>query len=1192
MSERNHQKQRQRRHHYHHHQNQHHERCERRSEGGECDGRGNDNDKDDDDDNDDDPYTDVSSMSGEERARDIKLQRRTSSSSIDGCGLEEDGGKRSFSSKSSSPGCDNDFDKNDIVVTNNIDDEIKDDGGDDDDDDDDDDDHESRGRIETSLAWCTSLTNSSTHTSPASTFATTRRNGDDANGIHDDRLRNNINDDGRDIHHDDDDDDDGYLSNNNDNNGDGSGNPRLRHHRSNHHPNTQATLKRATAVTIIPSPPSTYASSPLGGDGSAGSNHDEYDGNVKTPNRIVLPRFYDSEDDGVGGSVVFVDTPSSSAMTMVQMHTQACNQVSNSNTINSNASGTSVAERTSIRNLFMQTLKRQGSSGSLVRFPESPSYLGAGTKGKEDDDGSDVYDDDDLMDDSGSVRDEIVGVDEEFSPPPHLMPYQQRKRLSAREVGEAGGTHRQRRPAGVTFVLPNGDMNPPADALASTDVSGINPPSSPPQMTILNVATSGHRQQGRVLHPPSPLSPSPPSPHSPPPPSQHQNQPPILASKYRIAPIPPFRGRGASTLPQNPKERRQSSSAKSNYSAKEDANSLEGGEKETMRKVKSAMASSNAATAPPSPTPERKRKMQQGSHGAKQQIRTHSSEGNRPPRAPPQHPHPQQQHQQHQQHQQQQQQHHQEVIDSNFPPSASHHSPVSPRGGVGSSGYHIRISSQGSVSSLGSNAAGADDIPVASTSESIKLHHADSREHKYYMQQQKRQQEQLWQQHHTHHHPGQQQQQQQQQHQLHPNYNVNYNALLGREVAQFLHGEHVAKAAERNQQLHQQYHRQERHQPRHSYNPNRPPAPPHGRNSHHHNATPQWVQPQQQQQYGWYTGSHEHLNQHIHIFTPPTTWDAHSNDVAHHHLYQRQVYSPSESEDEGDDFDPLINKSKYSAGIRDDNVRKSGSQQRRQMKLNRYDALPPSASIGQSDLGQVPSNQRLKYYHSDQQGGNVHWNDRRRSDEARRPQQQHSDAHVEESLPSEKSPLLHGGGKYFEYRIDNNVGGRGGGRIQHHGIPPQNAIPSEGAPPSISTKKKKSKRRRHYKVRKWMPRGLKYLLPNLSQIPLAFMHFLFRRSTITFIPLNPPGKRRGLTTDTTVEASATADFGVPKQKRRANRRRRQIEDVITIQARISAPHCRQSTPFSAKHTQNRTCLSAARPIDRAPAIARVSYNKF
>lgn len=464
-----------------------------------------------------------------------------------------------------------------------------------------------------------------------------------------------------------------------------------------------------------------------------------------------------------------------------------------------------------------------------------------------------------------------------------------------------------------------------------------------------------------------------------------------------------------------------------------------------MRKVKSAMASSNAAAASPLPTPERKRKKQLGSDSAKQQIRSHSSEGNRPPRAPPQHPHPQQQHQQ----KQQQQQHHQEVIDSNFPPSAPHHSPVSPRGGVGSGGYHIRISSQGSVSSLGSNVAGADDAHAASAGgESSKLHYADSREHWYYMQKQKTKQEQLWQQHQRNH-PGQQQQ--------HPNYNVNYNAILGREVAQFLHGEHVAKAAERNQQSHQQHHRLERqNQQRHSHNPYGPPAPPHGWNPHHHNASPQWGQPQEQQQHGWYTGSHEHLNQHIRVFTPPTTWDAHSNNVAHHHLYQRQVYSPSGSEDEGDDAsEPLMSKNKYAAAIEDERGRKSGSQQQR--------PFPPSTLLRQSDLGQFPSNQRPRYYHSEHQGGNVHRNDRSTSDKARRPHRQQFAAHVEESLLSEKSSLLHGSGKYIEYRIDHNLGGRDG---QHHVMPPQNIIHNEGAAPGSSTKKKTSKRRRHYKVRK------------------------------------------------------------------------------------------------------------------------------
>jgi hypothetical protein len=373
------------------------------------------------------------------------------------------------------------------------------------------------------------------------------------------------------------------------------------------------------------------------------------------------------------------------------------------------------------------------------------------------------------------------------------------------------------------------------------------------------------------------------------------------------------------------------------------------------------------------------------------------------------------------------------------------------------------------VSSLGSNAAGADEA-AASAGGSGKLHnvtppvmpHPDSGEHWYYMQQQ-------------------QQQKQQQQ----PNYNVNYNAILGREVAQFLHGEHVAKAAERNQQLQRQRQRQEQtSQQRNSYYPYGPPAPPHGWNAPHHNTPPEWARPQQQQQYGWYTGSHEHLNQHIRIFTPPS-------DVAHYHLLHHEPYLPSGSEDEGDDH--LIGNNKTAAGGRNGVSGNIGSQQQqRQIQWNQHGSLPPSASSrGQNDPRQFPSNQLPHYQHIQQQGGDVHWNDRSSRDAAIQRQQQKYGAHVDE-LPSEKSSLLRGGGNYDEYELDNNLGtGRRWGMMmpQHHGMPPQNPLHSKGAPPSSSSKKKKSKRRRHQKARKWECLGFEKSLHQIFISPLTFLHF-------------------------------------------------------------------------------------------------------
>ena len=176
------------------------------------------------------------------------------------------------------------------------------------------------------------------------------------------------------------------------------------------------------------------------------------DGSGKMPGKIAaalaMPRFYDHEDGGQ--SLVFVDAAhSSSAVTTSQGTSPSAhnNQAINADTINSNASGASMAERTSVRNLFMQSVKRQNSSSSVVRLPESPSHRGEGDgeededeeEDENDDDDDDNGDDDDDDEDAGDEDGDGEGRigDDDFSSP-HLMPYQQRKRLSVREAGGGG----------------------------------------------------------------------------------------------------------------------------------------------------------------------------------------------------------------------------------------------------------------------------------------------------------------------------------------------------------------------------------------------------------------------------------------------------------------------------------------------------------------------------------------------------------------------------------------------------------------------------------------------------------------------------------------------------------------------------------------------------------------------------------
>ena len=79
-----------------------------------------------------------------------------------------------------------------------------------------------------------------------------------------------------------------------------------------------------------------------------------------------------------------------------------------------------MAERTSIRNLFIKNVERQGSSGSVViKVPEAPSCYSEGDRTEEEND-----EDEETGDDDDGGGDEYEITNEDFSPP-HLMPYQQ-----------------------------------------------------------------------------------------------------------------------------------------------------------------------------------------------------------------------------------------------------------------------------------------------------------------------------------------------------------------------------------------------------------------------------------------------------------------------------------------------------------------------------------------------------------------------------------------------------------------------------------------------------------------------------------------------------------------------------------------------------------------------------------------------
>ncbi len=259
-----------------------------------------------------------------------------------------------------------------------------------------------------------------------------------------------------------------------------------------------------------------------------------------------------------------VDSQSQPQSMAMQLSPQVCNgngnsdsqtQQNNSNTINSNASNSSIVERTSVRNLFIRNIERMDSSGSVVRVPlELSASSSYGEGGGKEENGEYEY--------FGGGTDKIIDIID-CSKPQLLMPYQQRKRLSLRKDEAEGGSQRQQTDVSLfdpserilttcTPKLAPANLSSPVERIPTPFPSNVNAVHALPSqeygisavvgvvgdvntykinptlpLTMMDDLKGGQQQQIQALHlPASPSrSPSPPSP-----PSQHQCEPPISSS--------------------------------------------------------------------------------------------------------------------------------------------------------------------------------------------------------------------------------------------------------------------------------------------------------------------------------------------------------------------------------------------------------------------------------------------------------------------------------------------------------------------------------------------------------------------------------------------------------------------------------------------------------------------------------------
>ena len=387
---------------------------------------------------------------------------------------------------------------------------------------------------------------------------------------------------------------------------------------------------------------------------------------------------------------------------------------------------------------------------------------------------------------------------------PQLLPYQHRKKLSQKEevmtpdLVQHNNMIEQQLPPPMDQSPGIGESSkrPPLPGANNRGVGGgieqqqqlgaaPPPPHIASPITAALLANRGIDQQQQQLPPP------------PMPMHNTMSSPPPSASKYKVAVIPPFRG----GLDGGGQSHERSSSMEDESIEQKQRQGGSGGKMKKMRKVKSAQSSSTSSR--------KNRKNKRGNNSGGNNNNPNQSSKATPDNngdkfRPPRH----------------------EVIDPTPPPPL----PQSPRQG----GYHVRVSSQSSISSLESKAA--TDAEGQQPQQQQKIPHPNTSEYWYYQQKQLQQQ-----------YNARQNQLPQNQPRV-PNaggggnFNVNFNAVLGPEVASFLHAEEIASAVERRQQG----------------------VMPHP-NSHQYGGTPppqqQWNDPRQQYGVGqhqqqWVQGQH------------------------------------------------------------------------------------------------------------------------------------------------------------------------------------------------------------------------------------------------------------------------------------------------------------------------------------------------
>jgi len=522
----------------------------------------------------------------------------------------------------------------------------------------------------------------------------------------------------------------------------------------------------------------------------------------------------------------------------------------------------------------------------------------------------------------------------------------------------------------------------------------------------------------------------------PPPPmpmSNTMSSPPPSASKYKVAVIPPFRG-GLEGGGQS--HERNSSMEEDESIEQQRKQGGSGGRIKKMRKVKSAQSSSSSSR--------KNRKNKRGTNSGNgnnnnpNQSSKATPDNNGDKFRPPRH----------------------EVIDPTPPPPL----PQSPRQG----GYHVRVSSQSSISSLESKAA-TDAEGQQQQQQQQRTPHPNTSEYWYY------QQKQLQQQYNA------RQQNQQQQQQARGNFNVNFNAVLGPEVASFLHGEEIASAVERRQQgampshpNSQQYggppppQQQQWNDPRQQYRGHQ-----------------QWVQGQHPGVYGQSLGHlipnnhplppqqqpHGYPGYHPEPQAPPLTYQ-HPN--MHFDKRQHRERLPSVSED---DFDEMLE---------DDKQNREGDRNRQQPQhQQQWNQQQQQYSRQYNNPQQQQWNQQ-QYPPRQQQG-----HERKHSRKGSRRQRSRGGSNGGGGFlgndgppPNEKSSLLsatgiqtyesrdgRGGGGVRDYNVNNNPGVWGGQQQRHpqaYNTPREQQTNTSrgGGGATNSSKKKKSKRRRREKEKR------------------------------------------------------------------------------------------------------------------------------